>query len=85
MIGAAQWFRALSYNNLLGFPFLNGYSLKGLNRLLASTGFETVAAFATSLLTPPYPEMSGSLRKKWHQTRIGTEDRGAANGPGSKS
>ncbi|HEY3827244.1 MAG TPA: methyltransferase domain-containing protein [Bryobacteraceae bacterium] len=80
-LGASDWFRALSYNNLLGFPYLNGYSLEALNRLLSSTGFETVAAFATSLLTPPYPEMSGSISKEWYQTRIEAEDRGVANGP----
>lgn len=81
VLGSSQWFRALSYNNLLGFPYLNGYSLEALKRLLAATGFATIAAFATSLLTPPYPEISGSLRNEWDQTRIQTEDRGAANGP----
>jgi hypothetical protein len=79
--GASNSFRALSYNNLLGFPYLNGYSLEALKRLLVSAGFEIVAAFATSILTPPYPEMSASLRREWYQTRIGTENRGAANGP----
>ena len=79
--GAPHWFRALSYNNLLGFPYLNGYSLGALKRLLTSSGFEPVATFATSLLTPPSPEISGSLRKEWQETRIGTENRGAANGP----
>jgi hypothetical protein len=81
VIGASKWLRALSYNNLLGFPYLNGYTLKGLKRLLGSTGFETIAAFATSLLTPPYPEVNRNLHREWYQTRLETEDRGAAGGP----
>jgi hypothetical protein len=80
-LGASQWFRALSYNNLLGFPYLNGSNLEVLKRLLSSTGFEIVAAFATSLLTPPYPDMRGSIRQEWYQTRIKTENCGIANGP----
>jgi hypothetical protein len=80
-LGARDWFRALSYNNLLGFPYLNGYNLDALKWLLASTGFEAIAAFATSLLTPPYPEMGRSVRHEWHQTRIETENRGVANAP----
>ena len=52
VVDGAQWCRALSYNNLLGFFYLYGYSLKGLKRLLASTGFETIATFPASLLRP---------------------------------
>ena len=85
VLGRSKWLRALSYNNLLGFPYLNGYSLESLKRLLPSTGFEAVAAFATSLLTPPYPEISGSLRKEWSQTRISTEKLAPHTLPGSKS
>ncbi len=80
-IGSSQRLRALGYNNLLGFPYLNGYNLEALKRLLASTGFQTIVAFATNLLTPPYPELDGRLRKEWSQTRIATEQRGVANSP----
>jgi hypothetical protein len=80
-IGSSQRLRALGYNNLLGFPYLNGYNLEALKRLLASTGFQTIAAFATNLLTPPYPELDGRLRKEWSQTRVATEQCGAANSP----
>jgi hypothetical protein len=81
VLSTSQGLRAISYNNLLGFPYLNGYSLEALRRLLASTGFEAVAAFATSLLTPPYPEISGRVRKEWYQARMETENSGAASGP----
>jgi hypothetical protein len=77
----AQWFRALSYNNLLGFPYLNGYSLDALTRLLEFTGFEVVASFATSLVTPPYPEIGPEVRKEWYRVRTETEHDGAASGP----
>ena len=40
-----------------------------------------IRTFAASLLTPPYPDMSGSWRHEWYQTRRTTEHRGAANGP----
>jgi len=77
----AQWLRALSYNNLLGFPYLNGYHLPALKRLLTSSGFELVASFATSLLMPPYPDSSAQVRGEWQQTRIDTEHCGAADSP----
>jgi hypothetical protein len=80
-IGPSQRLRALGYNNLLGFPYLNGYTLEALKPLLASTGFQTIATFATNLLTPPYPDLDGRLRKEWSQTRVATEQRGAANSP----
>jgi Methyltransferase domain len=80
-VSSSQRLCALGYNNLLGFPYLNGYRLEGLKRLLASTGFETIAAFATNLLTPPYPELDGELRKEWSQTCVATEKCGATNSP----
>jgi len=79
--GSFQRLRALGYNNLFGFPYLNGYNLEALKRLLTSTGFETIATFATNLLTPPYPELDGSLRTEWSQIRVATVQRGAANSP----
>lgn len=80
-LSAPDWFRALGYNNLLGFPYLNGYTIDALRRLFASTGFDVVAEFPASLLTPPYPEFTKRLRREWAYTRAGTEHLGAANGP----
>lgn len=80
-LGARDWLRALGYNNLLGFPYLNGYRLGALQRLLDSTGFEAIASFSASLLTPPYPEMSKRVRREWVETRTETERLGAAASP----
>ena len=66
-----RWLMTLGYNNLLGFPYLNGYNLGSLKRLLRSVDFEPIATFATNLLTPPYPEMSSRMREEWQ--RLETE------------
>ncbi|MCW5977310.1 MAG: class I SAM-dependent methyltransferase [Bryobacteraceae bacterium] len=47
---------ALRYNNLLGFPYLYGYTLDSLNRLMRQSGFELVRAFNTELLTTPFAD-----------------------------
>ena len=80
-LGGPGRFRALGYNNLLGFPYLNGYNLDALRGLFASTGFEAVAAFSASLLTPPYPEMSKRVRREWGHTRMEVQHLGAASAP----
>ncbi len=63
----------LGYNNLLGFPYLSGYSLGSLKRLLRSLNFEPEAAFATHLLTPPYPRMSVQMAEEWRILEIEAE------------
>jgi SAM-dependent methyltransferase len=68
-----RWFPSLGYNNLLGFPYLIGYSLGSLERLLRSSDFEPIATFATNLLTPPYPEMSARVREEWRSLEIEAE------------
>lgn len=42
--------RALAWNNLLGFPYLHGYSVATLDRLVARYGFERVLAAPDTLL-----------------------------------
>jgi SAM-dependent methyltransferase len=42
--------RTLAWNNLLGFPYLYGYALGSLDRLVAPYGFERVAAVPDTLL-----------------------------------
>lgn len=73
--------QSLGYNNLLGFPYLNGYTPTSLRRLLRSMGFEPVAGFAANLLTPPYPEMNRSLRDEWRNVQNEAEHRGQTGSP----
>jgi len=42
---------ALAWNNLIGFPYLHGYSVGTLDRLMAPFGFERLAAEPDTLLT----------------------------------
>ncbi|MEO6028526.1 MAG: methyltransferase domain-containing protein, partial [Candidatus Binatia bacterium] len=42
---------ALAWNNLIGFPYLHGYSVGTLDRLVAPYGFERLAAEPDTLLT----------------------------------
>ena len=73
--------KLLGYNNLLGFPYLYGYTPSALDRLLQTNGFSPIAAHNSSLLTPPYPNMSRKIRKEWTAVRRETEDSPALDGP----
>ena len=79
--GGRRALQALGYNNMLGFPYLNGYSMHSLERLLRSANFEVIATFATSVLTPPYPEMNGRLTKEWRILRSDAEHTLATDSP----
>jgi hypothetical protein len=57
--------RTLGYNNLLGFPYLHGYSPASLELLLRSYSFLPMASYDTGLLTPPYPDFSRRIRCEW--------------------
>lgn len=48
--------RALAYNNLLGFPYLHGYTAQSLHRLVTAEGFELVRAFNSELVTLPFAD-----------------------------
>lgn len=50
--------RKLGYNNLLGFPYANGYNSRSLHRFLRGTGFQPMIDYGSKLLTIPLPEMS---------------------------
>jgi 2-polyprenyl-3-methyl-5-hydroxy-6-metoxy-1,4-benzoquinol methylase len=65
--------RVLGYNNLLGFPYRFGYSRASLERVMAHSGFTPISVYDTGLLTPPYPDLSGRIRREWMSVR----DRGA--------
>ena len=58
MLGASEFaLKAMAYNNLLGFPYLYGYSSRTLNQLVASEGFEVEGMLNSELITLPLPEM----------------------------
>jgi SAM-dependent methyltransferase len=48
--------RVMGYNNLLGFPYLYGYSGDTLTRLIQPYGFRYESALNSELLTFPLPE-----------------------------
>lgn len=75
---ARRW---LGYNNLLGFPYLHGYSVRSLHQLLRRHQFEPIARYDSSLLTPPYPEMPEWVKKEWRDARLQGEHPSAAGGP----
>jgi SAM-dependent methyltransferase len=72
---------SLGYNNLLGFPYLNGYNPASLKQLLHAMDFEPLVTLPASLLTPPYPEMKPSLEKEWRRVEAAPKRDGAAQSP----
>jgi len=73
--------RTLGLNNLLGFPYLHGYTPATLTRLLRSMNFEPLAAHNSSLLTPPYPDLSATVREEWRNVRREAVRSTAIDGP----
>lgn len=61
--GAAA-LRELAYNNLLGFPYLTGYTPATLNSLVERHGFQPIAGFDTTLITMPFPELSEQVQRE---------------------
>jgi SAM-dependent methyltransferase len=54
----------LAWNNLLGFPYLHGYTAESLNRLVTRYGFEPVRGFNSELLTLPFPHPSNRVTRE---------------------
>lgn len=73
--------RLLGYNNLLGFPYLHGYTLDLLRRLLRANGFRPMASHNSNLLTPPYPDLSTKIRKEWNAVCREAESSSIEDGP----
>ena len=69
--------KVLAYNNLLGFPYLYGYSDHTLHRLLTSTGFAPHARFGSELVTMPFPDLPSKLEQEQKAVSAFTQ---AANG-----
>ncbi|HYP07722.1 MAG TPA: methyltransferase domain-containing protein [Bryobacteraceae bacterium] len=56
--------KALAYNNLLGFPYLYGYTPETLNRLLARAGFTYERGFNSELVTTPFADVSARIARE---------------------
>jgi 2-polyprenyl-3-methyl-5-hydroxy-6-metoxy-1,4-benzoquinol methylase len=56
--------RALAYNNLLGFPYLVGYTPSSLAALLKRYGFEPFSGVDSTVLTMPFPNLTSKLRRE---------------------
>lgn len=52
---------ALAYNNLLGFPYLYGYTPGALNRLLWKHGYILHRVFNSELVTMPFADLTREL------------------------
>ncbi len=61
--------KPLAYNNLLGFPYLHGFTPQSLSRLLRAHRFQPIQTHNSTLLTPPYPDMSRRVNDEWRQVR----------------
>jgi SAM-dependent methyltransferase len=59
--------KVLAYNNLLGFPYLHGYTIETLNRLLARAGFTYERGFNSELVTTPFADLSRSIEREQSQ------------------
>jgi 2-polyprenyl-3-methyl-5-hydroxy-6-metoxy-1,4-benzoquinol methylase len=72
--GAAEFLtEAMGYNNLLGFPYLYGYSAATLERLLEQFGFQSAGMLNSELITLPLPESPDWVEQ--HERAISNEIR----------
>jgi hypothetical protein len=55
---------ALAWNNLLGFPYLYGYTEEHVNRIANDRGFEFLRGFDSELVTMPFPDMRRKTREQ---------------------
>lgn len=73
--------KLLGYNNLLGFPYLYGYTPATLDLLLRAHGFDPVAKHNSSVIEPPYPRMSPRMSHEWRAARDESARPRATGGP----
>jgi SAM-dependent methyltransferase len=76
-----QAFKLLAWNNLLGFPYLHGYTPATLDQFLRTHNFDPVATHDSSVIEPPYPQMSPRMRNEWRATRDAGERTRSTGGP----
>jgi SAM-dependent methyltransferase len=55
---------ALAYNNLLGFPYLYGYTAESLNGLVSNHGFKPVFGANSELVTMPFADMTRRITRE---------------------
>jgi SAM-dependent methyltransferase len=67
---------ALAWNNLLGFPYLYGYTADLVTELAGQWGFEYVTGFNSELVTMPFPDLS---------TRVEAEQKAASEAVAARS
>ncbi len=80
---------ALAYNNLLGWPYLYGYTPEALARLMGAHGFDYLRGFNSELVTMPFPEITDRIAREqplvsehvaaWSRTT--TQEHGTLTGP----
>jgi 2-polyprenyl-3-methyl-5-hydroxy-6-metoxy-1,4-benzoquinol methylase len=68
---------ALAWNNLLGFPYLYGYTVRTLDELLSRHGFAPVAVYPDTLMTLANQDFA--LWAKWEERAVKWSCRAAAN------
>ncbi len=68
---------ALACNNLLGFPYLNGYTPRSLISLARNYDLEPIAGFNSTLLTLPFPDLTPRIQNEleranhpWENKRV---------------
>jgi len=65
----------LAWNNLLGFPYLYGYTPHTLTKAARQYGFEPVQLFASELVTMPFPDPSAAVVREQREVSEMTRDR----------
>lgn len=55
---------SLAWNNMLGFPYLYGYTADCLNRLVVQYGFEPVRGYNSELVTMPIADLSTNTQSQ---------------------
>jgi SAM-dependent methyltransferase len=71
--------RALAYNNLLGFPYLYGYTAENLHRMVSREGFELVRGFNSELVALPFANPKERVLREERAVSKAVERWSAAN------
>lgn len=56
--------QGLAWNNLLGFPYLYGYTADSMSRLVSQYGFEPVTGYNSELITMPIADQRTTVRNR---------------------
>lgn len=73
--------RALAYNNLLGFPYLYGYTAEILNQMVERHGFGHQQLVNSKLLTMPFTEITPTVAREERVIDLALEPKLTANLP----